>query len=419
MLLEYARKSCSARLALLFALDEERQVLALLEYSGRLPHPSTFSSETKSAGLSLQGLFASVLQCEGFVDIPDIAHNPLSLSEERALAWPHSRVLLHALRQGQHQGVLVFCFSPTGSHVVLGPQVEEELLICSSLLSAYLSGEEDFQSVRRVPPKPERSEARTKRTSQLSNVEDQERPEHEESIPQPFAEFLNLLTLLCELGLLTSSQLEKQELGQQILQLFSAIPHVRAGCLWRYQLEPRAFLLQTFTDKPGVFVERASAELDKLAKTLPITNDEAASGLIALPESDEYVLVWHILCYREQVLGALGLLVTQRSGLFADQWAWLDMLCEMVALILLHYDQKIMEQQTLLEEERRRIAHEMHDSVVQDIAYVTQKLDYIQHILEKQPQAALNEVEQARQLLNRSLRDLRYGISALLPLPLE
>jgi signal transduction histidine kinase/DNA-binding CsgD family transcriptional regulator len=61
----------------------------------------------------------------------------------------------------------------------------------------------------------------------------------------------------------------------------------------------------------------------------------------------------------------------------------------------------------------------MHDSVLQDVGHVLQKLEYTQRILEKQPQAALNEVEQARVLLSRSLRDLRYGISSLLPIPLE
>jgi signal transduction histidine kinase/DNA-binding CsgD family transcriptional regulator len=56
---------------------------------------------------------------------------------------------------------------------------------------------------------------------------------------------------------------------------------------------------------------------------------------------------------------------------------------------------------------------------MQDMAHVTQKLDYIQRVLEKQPQAALGELEQVRALLNRSLRDLRYSISSLLPMPLE
>ncbi|MGH2481148.1 MAG: sensor histidine kinase, partial [Ktedonobacteraceae bacterium] len=264
ILLDYARKSCGARLALLFTLDQENRALALLEHAGRHPHPSSFARENSPTDLPLRGLFASALRQQGFVNIPDISRNPLSLPEERAYAWPHGRVLLHALRQGQRQGVVVFCFSPAGARTVPGEQAQDELLICVSLLSAYLIKEEEYQPVRRIPAAPQRSRRSAKRSPAPKKVK--------------------------------STQVEESE-------------------------EPPA------------------------------------------------LQVWEV--------------------------------------------------QALLEQERSRIAREMHDSVLQDVGHVLQKLEYTQRILEKQPQAALNEVEQARVLLSRSLRDLRYGISSLLPIPLE
>ena len=165
ILLDYARKSCGARLALLFVLNREHQVLTLLEHSGRHPHPSSFSAENASVPLPLQGLFASALHQRGFLDIPDITRNTLSLPEERAWAWPHGRVLLHPLRQGQRQGVLVFCFGPSGSRTTPNTEAQDELLICISLLSAYLGTEEEAQPIRKYTEPSERS----KRQSQANH----------------------------------------------------------------------------------------------------------------------------------------------------------------------------------------------------------------------------------------------------------
>lgn len=414
MLLDYARKSCGARLALLFTLDRERQVLTLLEQSGRHPRPSSFSPETAPVDLPLDGLFASALDHQGFMDVPDISRNELSLPEERSWAWPRCRVLLHALRQGQRQGVLVFCFSPAGARSDPDAQTREELLICVSLLSAYLVKEEEFEPVRKYTEPPQRARRSPKRATRSKKVKRELAPE--EQAPLRFEEVLSLLTALCELGLLASTQLEQEALSQQILHLLSSALHAPAGCLWRYQVEQEAFLLSASLKEIDPFVERASAELN--SRTAPIA-PEPDYGLVALPESEEYVLVWHLLRYRNQILGALGLVLAQQPEILLDQRLLLNAASDIVALILLHYDQHLAESQRLIEQERGRIAREMHDSVVQDVAHVTQKLDYIQRILEKQPQAALNEIDQARALLNRSLRDLRYGISSLLPVPLE
>src|SRR6185312_1495265 len=161
VLLDYARKSCGARLALLFLLDRERQVLTLLEHSGR--RPASASPETAQVELPLQGLFASVLNQHDFLDIPDISRHPLSLPAERAWAWPRGRVLLHALRQGARQGVLVFCFSPSGTRVMPTADAQDDLLICISLLSAYLGLEEDGQPVRKYTEPSERTKRQVRR----------------------------------------------------------------------------------------------------------------------------------------------------------------------------------------------------------------------------------------------------------------
>lgn len=419
MLLEYARKSCGSRLALLFELNRQRQILALLEHSGRPPHPASFSPDSAPIELPLQGLFASALRHKGFVNIPDITRDSLSLPEERALAWSHGRVLLHALRQGRRQGVLAFCFSPAGPQTEPASEVQEELLICVSLLSAYLVREEEFQPVRRIPGLPEMLKRSAERSVYPKKARNGQKKELEAGAPLDLAEVLRLLTALCDLGLRAGAHMERQVLGEQILLLLCRTLYTSTGCLWRYQPAQRTFLLQASVGNPGLFAAHASAELDSLASTFAGTQEAPASGLIILPEDSEHVLLWHLLRYYDRILGALGVVLRQEPEPLPDQCLLLNAACDVVALILFYYDQRLSEGQQLIEQERARIAREMHDSIVQDVAYATQKLDYTLRILEKQPQAAINEINQARSLLNRSLRDLRTGISALLPAPLE
>lgn len=429
MLLDYARKSCGARLALLFVLDRERECLTLLEQSGRRPASSSIAPETTPVDLSLQGLFASALSQSGFLDIPDISRNPLSLPEERVWAWPRGRVLLHALRQGIHQGVLVFCFSPSGARTIPSTEAQDELLICASLLSAYLGVEEEAQPIRKYTEPSERAKrlarrgahSKTAKSAQESVPEENLFPDRglSEQSPLRFDEVLSLLIALCELGLTTGEQIDQLTFNERILGLLGSTLHSSAGCLWLYQSGQEMFLLQSTLGEPGEFAEHATTELKHLASTFQQPSTEPAYGLITLPGKDEHILVWQTLNYREQLLGALGMVLAQEPVLLLDQRLLLNAACDIVALLFLYREKRSEERQALLEQERNRIAHEMHDSVMQDMAHVTQKLDYIQRILEKQPQVALNEIEQARELLNRSLRDLRSGISSLLPVPLE
>lgn len=422
LLLDYARKSCGARLALLFVLDHERQILKLLEHSGRRPAASLSLSEAEPVDLPLNGLFAAVLHQRGFLDIPNISLDPRSLPEERAWAWPRGRVLLHALRQGNRQGVLAFCFSPSGTRTIPA-EARDELPICLSLLSAYLGMEEELQPIRKYSEPSERARRLTRRGSRSKTVTGEQGQasalEPVEHPPLRFDEVLSLLITLCELGLTAGIQMDEQALCEQILSLLGSTLRASAGCLWLYQPAQKAFQLQKCLGEFEAFSERATAELNHLASTLQTSGSKPVYGLTTLPDITERALVWQTLNYREQLLGALGVVLAQEPALLLDQRLLLNAACDVIALLLLHHAQHRAEQQALIEQERNRIAREMHDSVMQDVAYVTQKLDFIQRILEKQPQVALNEIEQARELLDRSLRNLRYGISSLLPVPLE
>jgi signal transduction histidine kinase len=72
-----------------------------------------------------------------------------------------------------------------------------------------------------------------------------------------------------------------------------------------------------------------------------------------------------------------------------------------------------------IDEERSRIARDIHDGVAQNIVHAIHKLEFIQRVLEKQPDVALREISRTSDLLKESWHDLRHGISSLIPLQLE
>jgi signal transduction histidine kinase len=72
--------------------------------------------------------------------------------------------------------------------------------------------------------------------------------------------------------------------------------------------------------------------------------------------------------------------------------------------------------QRAVEQERHRIAEDLHDSVAQDIALALHKLEHVQHLLEQsQLYQAFQEVTHIARILEDGLQNLRGSIDALLP----
>jgi NarL family two-component system sensor histidine kinase LiaS len=80
----------------------------------------------------------------------------------------------------------------------------------------------------------------------------------------------------------------------------------------------------------------------------------------------------------------------------------------------------VQERATIIEQERNRIARDLHDSVVQQIVVVRQKLELIQHYLEQgQQQQIQRELVHISAMLDESLEELRTSILSLTPARLD
>jgi signal transduction histidine kinase/DNA-binding CsgD family transcriptional regulator len=78
-----------------------------------------------------------------------------------------------------------------------------------------------------------------------------------------------------------------------------------------------------------------------------------------------------------------------------------------------------VQMQAAIDQERNRIARDIHDVTAQQIAHVLHKLEYIQRIVHKQPEIAQHELNRTAIILKESLNDLRHGITSLIPIELE
>src|SRR6266851_1144397 len=153
-LLEYVCVSSGARLALLFVVDKEHQALNLLDRWGRRSHSSTPSGEKTHDKRLLRkripasGLFGAVLDQPGLMHISSASTDSLILPQERYWIGRYDRLILSKF--GEQQGVLVLCFEPEYTpHQLNDPLAvpdESNLLICVTLLSAYLSTTDEHSS---------------------------------------------------------------------------------------------------------------------------------------------------------------------------------------------------------------------------------------------------------------------------------
>jgi signal transduction histidine kinase len=153
-LLKYVCVSSGARLALLFVVDKEHQALNLLDRWGRRSHRLTPSGEKTHEKQLLRkripasGLFGAVLGQPGLMYIASASTDARILPEERYWIGRYDRLILSAV--GEQQGVLVLCFEPEYTPRQLSDPLaipnESNLLICVTLLSAYLSTNDENSS---------------------------------------------------------------------------------------------------------------------------------------------------------------------------------------------------------------------------------------------------------------------------------
>jgi signal transduction histidine kinase/DNA-binding CsgD family transcriptional regulator len=428
LLLKYMRKQSQAQLVTLFMLDKEQQVLVPLAHNGKLPEAPTPTEEGTSdqqahrqparKSIPVDGLFGSALLTQDALQIANVGADARLLPDERAWVYPEGSVLIQAIKAGPQnaQGVLLLSFRTVQQD--MQKNLTGDLRICSILLSTYVvdDAKKRPQDVPIASVRPRRAGARSNTLELLQTP-----PIQHSTLPEVMYS-LTMLSDLYEIGLVLDTAIDNQDLYQSILAHISQTIQARFSCLLLYHPSLRRLI-------PAA---RAGDELacDALVNAIDGIEIErlASSGpgqfLSFLRLGLQHVLLV-TLSYNGVLFGVVALAISEDNKLSDERSLLLTYMGNIAALLLRNYSTHAREQQAAIEQERNRIARDIHDGSTQQIAHVLHKLEFVQHLLTRQPllphvtQTALGEVERARDLLAVSLNDLRRSISSLLPAQLE
>jgi signal transduction histidine kinase len=168
---------------------------------------------------------------------------------------------------------------------------------------------------------------------------------------------------------------------------------VGEGVVGRVALQREPRMMESLSDAErrgaGPLLKEAGS-----AVALPLTSDDRLLGVIVLSHPEEN----H---FERSSIPFLGLLASQVSLAVSNAAAYLH------------------SEELAIAEERARIAREIHDGVAQLLAFTLLKLGLADKLMSKNPQKAVEALEQARETVRETIKELRRSIFALRPVDLE
>jgi signal transduction histidine kinase len=219
------------------------------------------------------------------------------------------------------------------------------------------------------------------------------------------------LSELFALGLPPGSEMEPEEVRAHILtSIRQSVCTLGACLLLYYKVQERFVPVASQGEKfpCGALASMISAaEVARLSSGGP----GAALGSVRLEGSD--ILLVSLVC-GDVFVGLVAL--TLVDALTEEQSLLLTYMGSVAAQILYMHDLRSRELRSAVVQERNRIARDLHDGVVQQLAYALYKLEIIQHLLDSGPtQQIIAEIERISTILQESLQELRSTTTSFLP----
>ena len=220
---------------------------------------------------------------------------------------------------------------------------------------------------------------------------------------------LNHLSELFELGLSMSSEMDPGEVRTHILASMRQAIHASGACLLLYyKVQERFVPVASQGEKFSCGSLAGMIGADEVAK---FSRPGATLSSVKLEESN-FLLV--SLVYADVFIGLVALTLT--NTLVEEHSLLLTYMGSVAAQILYTNDLRSNELRLVLAQERNRIARDLHDGVIQQLAYALYKLEITQHLLESgAAQQVVAEIERVVTILQESLQEVRSTTTSLLP----
>ncbi len=160
-----------------------------------------------------------------------------------------------------------------------------------------------------------------------------------------------------------------------------------------------------------VAVEREPTVLERMSAA-----ERGAAGPILQAAGSAVLLP---LAADDRLLGVIVLSHPAEQHFDRDAIPFLGLLASQVSLAVGNATAYLQSEELAIVEERARIAREIHDGVAQLLAFTLLKLDLAGKLMAKDQAKASTAIEQARDTVRETIKELRRSIFALRPVDLE
>lgn len=224
---------------------------------------------------------------------------------------------------------------------------------------------------------------------------------------------LSCLSDLYEIGNVLGTEIDARELREHILTHLSHAVRAQGSCLLLYHKGQ-----QRFIPVASLGEKLPTAKLIATLEDWPMIEQRTLHGpgeTLATQLLDNLSIVLVTLSDNDTLLGVVALAVNEKNTLVDERYLLLTFMGKVAGSLLRHSDLSNRVRQDAIDQERNRIAREIHDGTMQQITHALHKLEYIQHLLTTDDrQLLLSELQYVQNTLNGSLQELRNTMSGLL-----
>jgi signal transduction histidine kinase/DNA-binding CsgD family transcriptional regulator len=217
------------------------------------------------------------------------------------------------------------------------------------------------------------------------------------------------LSAVFELVLTSEAEIEPEEIRTRILTHICQAMRAQGACLLLYYKAQERLV--------PVASQGERLPCGTLASIIDNHDIEQmrGPGLSTIQLEGLCIVLVSLICH-DVFFGLVALTFADADSLLDERRLLLTYMGNVAAQILYTSEMHSNELRSALAQERNRIARNLHDGVVQQLAYILFKLEFSQHLLETgQTRQVIAEIERISTILNASLQELRSTMTSLLP----